>query len=134
MKKFLILVIAQLTGLIAFSQISLSNTKWSVHLETPRRADFIWLFKNDSFFVHVDNEKQPLGVGTYKQHNDSLLIHKVSGTSPCPDGSEGWYRIEWLENGKKIKLHLLKDDCPARYLLYPNLDITRIREDNKEGK
>lgn len=134
MKKFLSIIIVIQSAFIATSQNSVSNTKWSVHMETPRQADLIWLFKNDSFFVYVNNEKQPVGVGTFKQHNDSLLIRKVSGSSPCPDGSEGWYKIEWLENGEKFKLHLIKDDCPARYLLYPNFDITRIREGNKEGK
>ena len=96
------------------SQISISNTKWSVHLETPRQGDFTWVFKSDSFFVYVDSENRPAGIGTFKQRNDSLLIHKVSGTSPCPDGSEGWYRIEWLENREKFKLHLLQDEATKK--------------------
>jgi hypothetical protein len=64
----------------------------------------------------------------FSQHQDSLFLRKISGISPCADGSEGWYRIEWLESGGKFLLHDLTDDCRGRVNGFTGIKITeRIR-------
>ena len=128
MKKFLIIVMVQLAGLIAVSQISISNTQWLVHTEMPQPRDLVLDFKKDTLKL-LDEQGNETGSATFMQHNDSLLIRKVSGRSPCRDGSEGWYRIEWLENGDKFFLHILNEDCP--YRVYGHLKVIRkIKESN----
>ena len=128
MKKFFIIVIAQLTGLIAVSQISISNTKWLVHAEMPQPRNLVLDFKKDTLRI-LDEQGNETSSATFMQRNDSLFIRKVSGRSPCPDGSEGWYKIEWLENGDKFLLHILNEDC--RYRVYGHLKVIRkIKEPN----
>jgi len=102
MKKYIaILIIVQLPVLIVASQFSISNTKWMVHTEIPQSADVRFEFKTDTFRVLTISGMET-GSALFFQHNDSLLIRKLTGSSPCPVGSQGWYRIEWLENGEKF--------------------------------
>jgi cell wall-associated protease len=124
MKKLLFLVTVQLFTLIAVSQFSISNTKWMVHSEIPQPGDLIMDFKKDTLSSFLMNGTE-IGRSVFSQHNDSLLIHKLAGTSPCPIGSEGWYRIEWLENGEKFLLHLIEDECYARSVQIPRLTVIR---------
>lgn len=128
MKKFLFIAMVQLSALVALSQISISNTKWLVHTEMPQPRDLVLDFKKDTLRI-LDEQGNETSSATFLQRNDSLLIRKVSGRSPCPDGSEGWYRIEWLENGDKFLLHILSEDC--RYRIYGQLKVIRkIKETN----
>jgi cell wall-associated protease len=128
MKKILFIIIAQLFVLIAVSQISISNTKWLVHTDVPQSRNLVLDFKKDTIRI-LDEQGNETSSATFLQHNESLLIRKVSGRSPCPDGSEGWYRIEWLENGEKFLLHVINEDC--RYRIYGQLKVIRkIKEPN----
>jgi hypothetical protein len=124
MKNLMLLVLCELFTLIVTAQMSLSNTKWLLHSEIPRPNNTVMEFKKDSAFVFNEAGEQT-GSLTFVQRNDSLLVHKVSGTSPCPVGSEGWYKIEWLENGEKFLLHLLDDACPARSRVYPQIRVVK---------
>ena len=112
----------------AYSQISISNTKWMVQTVSPQPRNLVLDFKKDTLRL-IDEQGNETGSATFMQRNDSLFIRKVSGRSPCPDGSEGWYRIEWLENGDKFLLHILNEDC--RYRVYGHLKVIRkIKESN----
>ena len=122
MKKFLFIIIAQLIDFVALSQLSISNTKWSVHTERPQPRDLVLDFKKDTLRI-LDEQGNETSSATFLQRNDSLFIRKASGRSPCPDGSEGWYRIEWLENGDKFLLHILTEDCP--YRVYGHFKVIR---------
>ena len=120
----MVLVLSELFTLIVAAQMSISNTKWLLHSEIPTPGNGVMHFKKDSAFFFNEAGEQ-VGALTFVQRKDSLLVHKVSGTSPCPVGSEGWYRIEWLENGEKFLLHLLDDACPARSRVYPQLRVVK---------
>ena len=110
------------------SQITISNTKWLVHTEMPEPRNLVLDFKKDTLRL-LDEQGNETGSATFMQRNDSLFIRKVSGRSPCRDGSEGWYKIEWLENGEKFFLHILAEDC--RYRVYGHLKVLRkIKEPN----
>ena len=124
MKKLMLLVLGELFTLIGTAQMSILNTKWLLHSEIPAPNNTVMEFKKDSAFVFNEAGEQ-IGSISFVQRNDSLLVHKVSGTSPCAVGSEARYRIEWLENGEKFLLHLLNDDCPARSRVYPQIRVVK---------
>lgn len=42
------------------------------------------------------------------------MIKKISGRGKCPETAEGWYRIEWVNNGDKVLFQLLNDECDGR--------------------
>ena len=128
MKKIFFIVIALLSVLVSASQISISNTKWMVHAEMPQLRNLVLDFKKDTLRI-LDEQGNETSSATFMQRNDSLFIRKASGRSPCPDGSEGWDKIEWLENGDKFFLHILSEDC--RYRIYGHLKVIRkIKEPN----
>jgi cell wall-associated protease len=123
MKKYLIAALAVFPDFFAHSQIQISNNKWYAHTEIPRSADLELTFKNDSFLIRMQN-----GRGTeamlFSQHNDSLYIRKINGGTPCNDGSEGWYKIEWVKNGESFLLHNINDPCPQRVNFFTQLKLT----------
>ena len=97
----------------AIVQIQISNSKWKGQTEVPRTADVDLEFTKDTFRI-IGQAGRGLEVIFFSQHNDSLYIRKISGASPCPEGTEAWYRIEWLENSEKFLLHLINDSCTRR--------------------
>ena len=112
----------------ANSQISISNTKWMVHTEVPQSRDLILDFKKDT--LRIFNEQgMETSTAIFLQRSDSILFRKLSGISPCPVGSEGWYRIEWFENGEKFFFRRINDSCTAR--AYDQFRVIRkIKEPN----
>lgn len=128
MKILITTMLAIFFGVGANAQISISNTKWMVHAEMPQPRNLVLDFKKDTLRI-LDEQGNLTSSATFMQRNDSLFIRKASGRSPCPDGSEGWYKIEWLENGDKFLLHILNEDCP--YRVYGHLKvIQKIKEPN----
>ena len=112
----------------ANSQSSLVNTKWKGKTEFPSLAEVQLEFKTDSFSFFFSQDTSRPELMTFSQRNDSLLLKKISGISPCADGTEAWYRIEWLENGEKFLLHDLSDICRGRVRCFTTIKITeRIR-------
>jgi len=86
-------------------------------------------FKIDSFLFFFSQEPGKPELMIFSQHQDSLFLRKISGISPCPDGYEGWYRIEWLENGEKFLLHDLSDHCRGRVNCFTGIKMAeRIRQ------
>ena len=106
-------MIAALINLYASAQNPLSNTKWNVHFEIPRSADIIMEFKKDTLIMYGSNG---MAVSSYyfQQRNDSLFVRTIKSFAPCPEGAEGWYQIEWRENGEKFIFHVLSDSCKPR--------------------
>ena len=118
MQKFLFIILGQLSALIAASQFSIGSTKWFVH--TEMRKGTIRVFTPDG----VETSS-----ALFLQHHDSRHIRKLSGRSPCPDGSQGWYGVQWRENGEKFLLHVIEHSCPSR--VYGGIDVIRkIKESN----
>lgn len=91
-------------------------------------ADITLDFRVDTFFIFGRPERKP-EMMKFSQHRDSLYFLKISGSSPCPDKSEAWYKIEWLEKGEKFILHNISDSCVARSKGFTQIRITeRLRE------
>jgi len=113
MKVLLTAALVQFLSLNAFAQIPISNTKWKGHIEIPQALDIILEFKNDSL-IATSAEGMELEVMFFSQVKDTLRLKKLNGQSPCDHTTEGYYRLEWAENGDKLLLHLVKDDCADR--------------------
>lgn len=100
------------SSLITFSQTSLENSKWKIHTEIPRSSDLQYEFKKDTLVVFNES-----GIETqrmfFSQRQDTLYLKMLSGTSPCPVGTEGWYTLVW-QNGKTFSLKVIKDGCGSR--------------------
>ena len=112
MKKYIMMSFVFFSPFIIFSQTSLVNSKWKIHTEIPRSADLQYEFKKDTLVVFNDS-----GIEThmlFSQQNDTLYLKMLSGTSPCPIGTEGWYTVVWQENDQKFSLKVIKDGCGSR--------------------
>ena len=134
MKNILIALFIFFCTHCAVAQIQISNSKWEARLEIPRQADVDMEFTKDTFRI-VSKVGREFEVMFFSQHNDSLYIRKISGITPCPDGAEGWYRIEWLENGEKFFLQPINDSCTRRSNSFKTFQITkRIRSANEASR
>lgn len=113
MKVLLTATLVQFLALYAFAQTPISNTKWKGHIESPQALDIILEFKNDSL-IATSAEGMELEVMSFSQTKDTLKLRKLNGQSPCDYTTDGFYHLEWVENGDKLLLHLVKDDCTDR--------------------
>ena len=113
MKQYIILVFVLFSSLITLSQTRLENSKWKIHTEIPRSADLQYEFKKDTLIVFND-----AGVETqrmlFSQQKDTLYLKMLSGSSPCPIGTEGWYAVAWQENNQTFSLKVIRDGCGSR--------------------
>jgi hypothetical protein len=102
------LIIAALTlfAIDSSGQNFLSNTKWKGVFLMPHAVDVTLNFKKDTLYLE-DEKGQKFGTLVFSHRSDTLMITKISGTSPCPDQSTGWYRVEWLE--KRTKIFITRD-------------------------
>lgn len=118
----LLLLIAARTS----AQNSLTNTSWKGLMLIPGATDVRLNFKKDSLFLTTE-AGQEIGTLIYSQRGDTLIIRKIWGSSPCPEESQGVYRIEWIEKDKKIQLHGISDECEGRIGVYTTYAFERLR-------
>lgn len=130
MKKILLLVIAQLHLLFGFAQHSLSNSKWNAYSEIPMSRDLQLVFKKDSFLIFTQDGKELGEAMTYSVHDDILRFQKIMGETPCASGTEGLYKIQWLEQGKNYSFQLISDPCVGRANFFRDL---KLKGKNSEG-
>lgn len=121
------LITAALTLLTINSpaQNSLSNTKWKGVFLIPHAVDVVLNFKKDTLYLE-DEKGQQFGTLVFAHRSDTLMITKISGISPCPEQSQGWYRVEWLEKGQRFLLHVISDECEGRAGVYTTNPFERI--------
>ena len=126
MKCGLILIIIILSGKNLQSQ-TISNSNWKGTLLIPDAVDVKFSFKKDTLIITTETN-QEVGTVFFSYRNDTLMIRKISGPSPCPEQSQGIYRIECLENGNKFRLHGIIDECEGRIEVFTMNPFERIRE------
>ena len=114
--------LALLSFLFSYSQTPIANTKWNAHHEIPQNMDLIYLFKKDSFFILRPNGRLAETM-IFSQKGDSLYIKKITGVTPCIEGAEGWYKIQWFENGKTFSMSNLSDSCRQRANSFTKMTI-----------
>jgi hypothetical protein len=123
--KILIIVTLQFLAISLFAQHAISNTKWKATLLIPHAVDVNFTFKKDTLYMTTETGDE-VGTIFFIQRNDTLMIRKISGSSPCPEQAEGIYRIEWLENGNKFRLHGISDECEGRMGVFTVNPFERI--------
>ena len=109
------------------AQVSISNTKWKATLLIPHAVDVNFTFKKDTLYMTTETSAE-VGTNFFIQRNDTLMIRKISGSSPCPEQAQGIYRIEWLENGNKFRLHGISDECEGRIGVLTVNPFEKIRD------
>ena len=119
--KIFIFTIAAFITLNSFGQNSLANSQWKSTMLMPGAIDVKFIFKKDT--LSITSETIPV-IGTifFFQRNDTLLIRKIDGPSPCPEDAQGLYLIQWIEKGRKFRLQPISDECEGRigpFTLYP---------------
>src|SRR4026209_2208477 len=87
MKIILSSTIAIIIGLNSVAQNSISNSIWFGHTDIPISADIQLVFKKDSLFILSDDGRTMGESMTYLLRNDSLYIQKISGRTPCTNGT-----------------------------------------------
>ena len=112
MKTYILVILAILLGMDGMSQ-SIANSKWKATLLIPHAVDVNFTFKKDTLYMTTEIGGE-VGTIFFIQQNDTLMIRKISGSSPCPEQSQGIYRIEWVENGNKFRLYGISDECEGR--------------------
>jgi len=123
--KIVIITAFLLFNINSFGQNSLSNTKWKGVFLIPHAVDVTLNFKKDTLYLE-DEKGQQFGTLVFFHRSDTLVITKISGSSPCPEQSKGSYRIEWLENGNKFRLHGISDECEGRIGVFTLNSFERI--------
>lgn len=126
MKCGLILIITILSSENLTSQ-TISNSNWKGTLLIPDAVDVKFTFKKDTLYITTETS-QEVGTLVFTQRNDTLMIRKISGPSPCPEQSEGFYLIEWFENGNKFRLHGISDECEGRIGVFTVNPFERVRD------
>ena len=132
MKKNIILGCLLFSSLATISQIQLANSKWKGVFLIPHAVDVIMDFKKDSLYLTIETG-QRLGTLIFSHRNDTLMITKISGTSPCPEQSTGLYRIEWLKKEEKFLLHGISDECEGRMGTFTTNPFERIQQGEKKN-
>ena len=120
MKLFFFCVTTFLT-LNSAGQNSLINSQWKSIMLTPEAVDVKFIFGKDTLTITSESIAL-IGKIYFSQHNDTLMIRKISGPSPCPEDARGIYLIQWTEKGKKFRLQSISDECEGRigpFTLYP---------------
>jgi len=124
MKTYILVILAILLGMDGMSQ-SIANSKWKATLLIPHAVDVNLTFQKDTLYITTETGGE-VGAIFFIQQNDTLMIRKISGSSPCPEQSQGIYRIEWLENGNKFRLHGISDECEGRIGVFTLNPFERI--------
>jgi len=124
MKTYILVILAILLGIDGMSQ-SIANSKWKATLLIPHAVDVNFTFKKDTLYMTTETGGE-VGTIFFIQQNDTLMIRKISGSSPCPEQSQGIYRIEWVENGNKFRLYGISDECEGRIGVFTVNPFERI--------
>lgn len=126
MKTTLVTVFVIFLTVQSFAQNAINNIKWKATLLIPHAVDVNFTFKKDTLYITTQTSDE-VGTNFFIQSNDTLMIRKISGSSPCPEQAQGMYRIEWFENGNKFRLHGISDECEGRIGVFTLNAFERIR-------
>lgn len=91
--------------------------------------DVDFTFKKDTLYIKTATNVEVSTI-FFIQRNDTLIIRKISGQSPCAEQAEGMYRFEWFENGNKFRLHGISDECDGRIGVFTVNRLKRFGTNN----
>lgn len=104
---------------VAEKKNNLENTAWYGVGNIPTTENVTFRFTDNEFKVYVKDKV--VEEMKYKVNNDSLIITKIIGGSPCPVNSKGIYRYS-IEN-QKLSLKFVSEECDSRQY---NLNISNF--------
>ena len=110
MRKLNLLVVILLVSVLN-SYAQLQDSRWTNVMYIPERTETLLHFKKDTAVLYVAATGLLVETMTYQVNKDSLILTKVSGTSPCSD-VRGFYKIEIKE--KQLYIKPLNDECGDR--------------------
>jgi hypothetical protein len=123
MKKLFFLSMFTLIGLLA--QAQLTSSKWNGSLNVPELVPVALTFKSDTLEVIYAENGEVLETMSYKVSGDTLLLKKISGGSPCPDGST--FKVKYSIKQEHLVITPLSDDCPMRSESWTKEPFVRIK-------
>ncbi|QOW11693.1 hypothetical protein Q73A0000_15660 [Kaistella flava (ex Peng et al. 2021)] len=106
---------------VAENKNDLENTAWYGVANIPTAENVTFKFTDNEFKVYVKDKV--VEEMKYKVNNDSLIITKIIGGSPCPVNSKGIYQYS-IEN-QKLSLKFISEECDSRQY---NLNISNFVE------
>lgn len=103
----LVLFICISTGTTTVNE--LENTTWKGTFFTPDATDGLFVFKQDTVMVMIND--YALETMAFSVKGDTLSLTKIMGDSPC--GTEAALYL-YKVTDDVLKLTMLKDDCAER--------------------
>ncbi len=112
---------------VAFAcQAQLAQTKWKGIVLAPDARPAILQFGADSLNIFLAEDAAPLEAMSYQLKQDTLLITKLAGRSPCDAKTIGRYL--WKMTGNSLQVVPVTDDCAARLAAWPKEPFERAKE------
>lgn len=129
--SFLFLFIC-LTG--NYVQAQLQDSSWKGVFFVPDPAECVFEFKKDTvnlrfadnYVLNDVNNSKILEQSLFKIQNDTLILQKLSGESPCNPNLLGKY--QYAIKDEKLFLTVIWDDCRGRVMAFPGEALDRIKE------
>lgn len=94
----------------------LTNTSWTGILNAPEPADATLKFSDDKFYVFIDTTL--IETSNYSVSNDTLILKKVQGRSPC-NYEIGKYT--YTITNDVLNIRPISDVCEARFFAFTPL-------------
>jgi hypothetical protein len=124
MKK--IILMALFCCAFSLAKAQFANTKWNGMLMVPEQISVILDFKKDTLIISSDESGEVLETMSYSIKADTLVLKKVSGGSPCPEGSFGKVKFNMANN--KLSILSVVDSCQMRAAAWTKEPFTKIKE------
>lgn len=111
--KLSLIAVASLFLLLSIpAAAQLKDSKWIATFNIPSEVSCYMEFKKDTLnMIEVGNDVL-LEQMAYTLKSDTLILHKLSGGSPCENDAKGIYR--WKIDNTTLKWILISDDCEGR--------------------
>jgi len=124
MKKLILILF--FLGAGNFAKAQLTNTKWTGTLAVPDLMPIVLSFKADTLEVILQENGEYLETMNYKVSGDTLLLKKISGGSPCPEGSE--FKVKFALQRDNLLVTPLSDDCTMRSDSWTKDHFVKVKE------
>ena len=92
----------------------LANTQWKGTVHIPDEHTVLWQFDKDTVKVFFTDNSEAPEIMTYKEDQDkkTVTITKISGGSPCANGTVGVYTYDLADD--KLKMKPSQEPCDGR--------------------
>ncbi|HVW60074.1 MAG TPA: hypothetical protein VHC48_08575 [Puia sp.] len=109
------------------AKAQLINTKWSGQVSIPDLRPVLWQFGKDTLRVFFTDSSEKTEIMLYQDNpaGKSLTITKLSGGSPCENGTIGVYG--YTIAGDKLSLMPTKDTCNGRSDAIKGVAFARVK-------